>query len=420
VSVADIPGAQPAHGKQFVPLHNRPNYSLSSSDVFGATSKTLHASLAKPEFANRTDDIEGAQPRRNQFKTTRHVDPLVPSYSLPATEDRPPTPPKFMRDAYNTTDIAGTSPAPLYKWAPRDTMNVGDIAGTQSRTHIYEKRRGGVPESMDVSDITGAKWKTGRVTNPLAPEHTIHGIRVADDDSRMKPKPLKPQRNGPTLNLNTGDIEGANPGWKPKHHMAGVPEERRRHFREMNKTADIPGAAVGTLKRNIVTNRVVDPVDPVYPPLDGGVTSIPDTPFTAYAKKMHDPKDAEISSMRAQIQELKRDVEIARLEAEVIRRGGKPLQPTSSSSNSSRPPSGPRGGGTPASRASGRSATGSFASSTASSAVSRQSRSRGSVRSASSRASAQHAAEVAMVRDLPDTPVSGLARAGSSAVSSAR
>ena len=60
---------------------------------------------------------------------------------------------------------------------------------------------------MRVDDITGDKFKTRRVTDPLAPTHVINGMVVRDDDPKMKPKPLPKGREGPVLCLTTADIE---------------------------------------------------------------------------------------------------------------------------------------------------------------------------------------------------------------------
>lgn len=38
---------------------------------------------------------------KDTISTNRKLDPLVPAYKLPSVEMKPPTPPKFIRDAIN-------------------------------------------------------------------------------------------------------------------------------------------------------------------------------------------------------------------------------------------------------------------------------------------------------------------------------
>jgi len=57
--------------------------------------------LNRPEYNLETSDIEGTKPNaaRDTMRTKRVTDPLDPKYKLPIVEQRPPTPPKFLRDA---------------------------------------------------------------------------------------------------------------------------------------------------------------------------------------------------------------------------------------------------------------------------------------------------------------------------------
>lgn len=75
----DISGAQPKrlHGR-FV--KNRPDFAHDASDIAGTAPQRLHKDMKKPDFSMRLDDIEGARPRPSTFKSTRHVDPLNPTY----------------------------------------------------------------------------------------------------------------------------------------------------------------------------------------------------------------------------------------------------------------------------------------------------------------------------------------------------
>lgn len=67
--------------------------------------------LNKPEYGLTNSDIEGSKPNCVKFKSTRMgFDPLSPSYNLSVVEQRPITPPKFMRDNIDHDDIEGSKP----------------------------------------------------------------------------------------------------------------------------------------------------------------------------------------------------------------------------------------------------------------------------------------------------------------------
>jgi hypothetical protein len=100
--------------------------------------------------------------------------------------------------------------------------------------------------------------RSKRQTNPACPEYTLNGIEIKDD-VRSKPRPLKTFIEGNHL-LKTDDIDGAKEGWR---RMA------RREYRNIMTTADIPGAQADTVKSSLVTERVTNPLTPVYNSLDG-------------------------------------------------------------------------------------------------------------------------------------------------------
>jgi hypothetical protein len=56
--------------------------------------------LNRPEYNLETRDIEGTKSNvaKDAIRTKRMTDPLDPKYKLPVVEQRPPTPPKFLRD----------------------------------------------------------------------------------------------------------------------------------------------------------------------------------------------------------------------------------------------------------------------------------------------------------------------------------
>ncbi|GLD97485.1 hypothetical protein PINS_up006169 [Pythium insidiosum] len=89
------------------------------------------------------------------------------------------------------------------------------------------------------------------------------------DDALSHPKLLHPQRNKPSYALQTADIAGANPFDASKTVVGNIPNEKRRHFRQTNRTDDITGATADTVMHSIRSNRRVDPTWPDYVALDG-------------------------------------------------------------------------------------------------------------------------------------------------------
>ena len=91
-------GAQPKLFGSKVP--NKPDTQNYNADIEGSMPRQLHMQLEKPEYSLVTDDIKGTKPNvmKDTIRTNRVSNPLVPDYKLPVVEQRPPTPPKFIRD----------------------------------------------------------------------------------------------------------------------------------------------------------------------------------------------------------------------------------------------------------------------------------------------------------------------------------
>jgi hypothetical protein len=191
-------------------------------------------------------------------------------------------------------------------------MNVSDIVGATVRgpqAHTAHNR------TLDVSDIlSDGKRKLHRMSDPQAPVHTIHGMTI-QDDVLSAPRSRHRETNTPFYALDTHDIEGAVPGWKPKHKMGGVAPEQRRHFRNTNYVGDINGTTAGTRQRGLRSNRVTDPNAPSYTPLEGrayrapgahsGVNRRAGDP-SAHRQRDGDPRDAEIAALRQQVATMER------------------------------------------------------------------------------------------------------------------
>lgn len=262
----DIDGAEPS---KYATLTNRAHFH-DPADVRGAKPLVLHRSVNAPDNKLRVDDIDGAQPKPYTFKTTRNVDPLVPTYQLPSVQHADAVIPKFTRDSFDVSDIAGTRPKPKFRFQQRPEKEPVKGATPGWRPAHQRARRDGPPLNMmfDVSDITDTRFKSQRENCPLRPSYKINGMTVTDDLKYTTPKALPAPANHDYYSLQTHDIEGAQCGWRPPHECQ-PPMEDRRHFRNTNFIGDIAGAQPDTVKHAMRTERVVNPLNPVYKSLDG-------------------------------------------------------------------------------------------------------------------------------------------------------
>eukprot|EP00943_MAST-04B_sp_MAST-4B-sp1_P000806 g806.t1 len=263
----DIAKAQPRRFSEMY-THNMPDLH-NVDDIPGARPGVLHAALNKPSLGYTNADIPGSQAKPYTFKTSRCVDPNDPSYTLASVEVKPPTPPRFLRDQIDVSDIDGATPGVSRNFAPRDNMTTMDIPGAQAGWIPRHKRRTGPPRNnIDYSDVMKEGFRTQRRTNPLDPVHSIHGV-IIKDTAKQHPRPLPPNI-GQDFNLTTGDVEGAYPEWKAPHHIDGGFKERgRKEFRVINRTDDIHGATADSKHNYIFTKRVTNPLQPSYVGLDG-------------------------------------------------------------------------------------------------------------------------------------------------------
>jgi len=233
------------------------------------------------------DDIEGSKPTPYTFKSGRGVDPLNPTYKLPQCQDHKIEPPKFLRDTNQIDDIAGTRSRPLFRFNQRGVNKVEDIEGAQVGWRPRHARGHRTRDIMAVQDINETGFKSTRQSDPLNPSHFINGMEIKDDP-KSKPRQGPAARDAgkaPTFCLTTQDIEGAQPGWKPKHLNGGIPEEKRRHYRNSNFIGDIQGAQADSKTHGIRTMRMSDPMNPAYMSLDG--TPLVDTARFAIPETNH-------------------------------------------------------------------------------------------------------------------------------------
>jgi hypothetical protein len=181
----------------------------------------------------------------------------------------------------------------------------------------------------------------------------IHGRVVYDDDGGMYVRPTQEPRGAGTRPFNplvTDDIEGARAGKESEVTVGGIPMDRRRFWGVTNMVADVPGSQVGSKAPGLTTVRMTDPNERDYVLLDGrrwnaeelavgkswynaattilaaeaadqaatmsfGRTGIAAAvaPAHNYAKKILDPRDAELARMRGEVETLRREREVLQL-----------------------------------------------------------------------------------------------------------
>lgn len=278
---------------------------LQTDDIAGAQPKRAfaytrgacapaHVEGSRPQaayharFSNKPDsflvqDIEGAQPKTNMFRTRRSVNPLNPVYKLPSHEALPFEPLRFLRDSIDVSDIDGARARPAPQSEPRNSHDVGDIEGAHAswRSHkraaLERMRSVGVKkaDSLEVSDITDKGFKSRRCVDPLNPVYKHHGEDIYDSPRGTAPKPRKTARNAnvPFYSLHTADIAGAQ--GDSGSVFATMKGHRRTEFRAPNNVADIPGAKPGSLRRGLRSKRQTNPLQPRYRFLHGSDTPTP-------------------------------------------------------------------------------------------------------------------------------------------------
>ena len=184
-------------------------------------------------------------------------------------------------------------------------------------------------------------------SDPLAPSYTHHGATITDEPgAHFVPKYHQRKAGAPSasdagapaapfLSLTTSDIEGARTGESAEARVGSVPIEGRRAFARTNFIGDIPGAQAGSHRSGLPERSVVtDPNSRDYLLLDGaraadvyaatgvGLSAYgleaaevaalgakgggPVDPPPARRRVRVDPRDAEIVTLRRQVEELSR------------------------------------------------------------------------------------------------------------------
>jgi len=262
LKTGDIEGAQPQlRGYRYI---NKPEFYNRTWDIERAQPALLPVSQKTRDLSLTTEDIPRAQPMKNEFKTKRlGHNPLEPVYKLPTFETRPITPPRFVRDSHTTKDIDGARPEVYFKWKTRDILTTDDIEGSRPKPEtIYKK-----PNFMDPRDINQvAEFSSKRSVNPLAPEYIVRdeagNLTTVGFVDGSKPRELvRTTSAAHNRHITTEDIEGAKASTKGLGPFAYKPRE---HFRNSIDVADIEGAQMSSLKKAPVTKRCTNPVTPDY------------------------------------------------------------------------------------------------------------------------------------------------------------
>ena len=181
----------------------RESFSLKTDDIQGAKPSLKHYNFTnKPSFSNSTQGIEKSSPQSSSLKTSRSTNPLTPDYKLATHISKPITPPKFIRDTLDTSDISKSRIKTSR--LVRNTLDVSDISQKHSRLMQNSFLHTNPEEKQPI---------TRRITNPLSPEYQIAGennkTQTIGEIKGSKPKMLVNMKTAPhNRSLDVSDIQG--------------------------------------------------------------------------------------------------------------------------------------------------------------------------------------------------------------------
>ena len=198
--------------------------------------------------------------------STEQRNPLEPAYSLSATrtESSPSSGPRRNNISYN--DVPFTQPfRRSNNFQTRDSsLNISDIEGARPRTLHPHRNRASNPEFLQSSDISqppypNQKALSLRATDPQSPRYKYAATKMPSlygAIEKVHPNPGRSQRQDKNLFAGTTlGIPEATPQWKTYSQPV------RRGWRDINQTADIPGAQVPKFSAVAMrkTNRHTNP-----------------------------------------------------------------------------------------------------------------------------------------------------------------
>lgn len=178
-----------------------------------------------------------------KFQTIRHpTNPLEPEYILPYAEIRIPTPPKFIRDNIDVSDIPGTTPHPYnLRNLKKNPIAQEDVEGSHVRKLYIPKDQIDIMNVKDINEFL--KFKTNRLVNPLNPEYIVSDGRTIGKIDHNESRRLHPIEVHKEVNysLRTRDIDGCYADTlQNKFNTLG--KLGRKNYRDINQTHDVFGA----------------------------------------------------------------------------------------------------------------------------------------------------------------------------------
>ena len=253
----DIEGSSP---RKFGLFSNKIDFINKNNDIEKSSSYVAKI-LNKPNYNLSNEDIEGSKPNVSQCnKLSRHTNPLKPEYILPKSEEiQIEDKTKFIRDNLFIDDIIGSRTKKINKFL-RDTLNKDDLKDSFPRKQYFTRKD--KYNNLDYKDITKIKEKNKRNINPLMPiyswKYPINNMRYSvgpiDGNSSL---PFSNFKYKSPFNLRNDDIEGTNCGSKNIF-------KKYKGSNSCLNIGDIKGAIHGSLKKGIITKRIINPIVPKY------------------------------------------------------------------------------------------------------------------------------------------------------------
>lgn len=251
----------------------------------------------KIDYTLKVDDIVG--PPKPAFSHSIR-NPLEPEYHLPSSQPRSATPPRFLRDTLDLSDLPGARASSSLSRTWSRMNDASDIPGTQPRSRT--RTRKDHLDCLDVTDIIRTTFKSSRVTNPLSPRYQYGGTSklttLVDytDASGLKHRSRLAKTESSVVPATTTDIGGVQ---QQPHQIMGEIEgaharikftkssstpgpsclrtddlvrpqrsqktsHRKTHENYALNTQDIPGAQADTVIRHMKSDRCTDPLNPAY------------------------------------------------------------------------------------------------------------------------------------------------------------
>ncbi len=244
---------------------------MRNDDIDGAKPKTPVVRQTHHPF-NTNTDLPGSTPRHpnDTLRTQRRTDPLNPLYQLPTANRQEQTPDPSQKPAReilwtlpnHSPRVPSTRPATNSPPLPAE-----DLDPRSRATRLREQMQ--TRDILATADISGPQFRieqpSRRVTDALNPTYIYDsGPLEPADTRRQHPGHRYGRKEHEAYSLRTDDIRESGPVRKP---------HSEKQVRQINSTADIPGAQADTLPTygprcwkdrdpgllpEKVTNRVLD------------------------------------------------------------------------------------------------------------------------------------------------------------------